>query len=75
MAFDKEYADMPVAAEAAPAGAKAKGRLPFGFRFAEPMATPPAEITDRRMLTIYACWTHTTSTPEGPDNPVEDTER
>lgn len=75
MAFDKEYDGMPVAAEAAPVGVKVKARLPFGFRFAEPMATPPAEITDRRTLTIYACWTYTTSTAEGPDNPVEDTER
>lgn len=50
-------------------------RLPFGFLFAEPITTPEGEITDPRLLAIYASTTWSTSTPEGPDNPTEDTER
>lgn len=49
--------------------------VPFGFLFAEEMTAPTEIIADPNLLHIYASATYTTHTPQGPDDPVDDTER
>jgi len=49
--------------------------VPFGMGFAEKMAAPAEVLSDPRTLRVYASATYTTHTPQGPDDPVDDTER
>ena len=49
--------------------------VPLGFMFAERMPRPEHIGNDPSLMAAYATTTWSTSTPDGPDNPTEDTER